>query len=82
MREHPTLAKMLKSLLSTISEQKIVVAESGYVGTIPLLLKSIDDKVQFKMYTTAPYLYETYKNNIFCQRYEDLRKFETLYSQE
>ena len=30
----------------------------------------------------ADTLYETYKDKIFCRKYEDIRKFETVYSQD
>lgn len=34
------------------------------------------------MFTTAPFLYETYQEKIFCCKYEELRNFETVYSQD
>ena len=43
--------------------------ESGYMGTIPMMLKALDDRV-------------TYQDRIFCRNYEDIRRFETLYSQD
>ena len=59
-----------------------MVVESGFTGTLPMLLSALDDRVTFRMYTTAPFLYETYREHIFCRRYEDIRRFETLYSQD
>lgn len=56
--------------------------ESGYMGTVPMMLKALDDRVDFRLFTTAPFLYETYKDKIFCRKYEDIRRFETLYSQD
>lgn len=56
--------------------------ESGYMGTIPMMLKALDDRVDFRLFTTAPFLYETYQGRIFCRKYEDIRRFETLYSQD
>jgi hypothetical protein len=56
--------------------------ESGYMGTIPMMLKALDDRVDFRLFTTAPFLYETYQDRIFCRKYEDVRRFETLYSQD
>ena len=79
---YPKLKEILLGLLSSVKERKIVVVESGYMGTIPMLLKALDDRVNFRLYTTAPFLYETYDNNIFCRRYEDIRKFETVCSQD
>lgn len=82
LEQHLELKKALSGLLLSIKEKKIVVVESGYCGTIPMMLSAMDDRVTFRLYTTAPFLYETYKNDIYCRRYEDLRKFETLYSQD
>lgn len=79
--QHGKLKDLLSRLLSSVTEEKIVVVESGYCGTMPMMLGALDDRVTFKLYTTAPYLYETYKNHVYCKRYEDIRKFETLYSQ-
>lgn len=78
--KHLGLKQVLLDLLGSIKEKRIIVVESGYAGTIPMMLKAIDGRVNFKLYTTAPFLYETYKNHIFCRRYEDIRKFETVYS--
>lgn len=80
--EYPPLKNALEELLRQIPEGKILVVESGYGGTIPMLLAALDERVDFRLYTTAPYLYETYKDKIFCKRYEDIRAFETLYSQD
>ncbi len=81
LERHGKLKDLLSRLLSSVKEKKIVVVESGYCGTMPMMLSVLDDRVTFKLYTTAPYLYETYKNHVYCQKYEDIRKFETLYSQ-
>lgn len=78
--KHLGLKQVLIDLLGSIKEKRIIVVESGYAGTIPMMLKAIDGRVNFTLYTTAPFLYETYKNHIFCRRYEDIRKFETVYS--
>ena len=82
LERHEKLKDLLFRLLSSVEEKKIVVVESGYCGTMPMMLSALDDRVTFKLYTTAPYLYETYKNHIYCKKYEDIRKFETLYSQD
>lgn len=82
LKRHDSLKSLLCRLLSGIKEDNIIVVESGYCGTIPLMLCALDSRVTFRLYTTAPYLYKTYKDRIFCKRYEDIRKFETLYSQE
>lgn len=80
--KHSELKMILKALLSSIKEKNIVVIESGYGGTFPMMLSALDDRVTFKMYTTAPFLYETYDEHVFCKKYEDIRRFETLYSQD
>ena len=82
LNEHPKLKTILLDLLSSIKQNRIVVIESGYMGTIPMMLKALDDRVDFRLFTTAPFLYETYQDRIFCWKYEDIRKFETLYSQD
>jgi len=79
---HQELKTILLGLLGSIKQSRIIVIESGYMGTIPMTLKSLDERVDFRLYTTAPFLYETYQDKLFCQRYEDLRSFETLYSQD
>lgn len=39
-------------------------------------------RVDLRLFTTAPFLYETYQEKIFCRKYEELRNFETVYSQD
>jgi len=80
--DHPQLANELKRLLGSIKEERIVVVESGYCGTFPLLLSALDDRVDFKMFTTAPFLKHIYKERIYTDGYEQIRNIETLYSQE
>ncbi len=82
INEHQKLKTILLDLLGSIKQSKIIVIESGYMGTIPMILKALDDRVDFRLFTTAPFLYETYKDRIFCRKYEDIRRFETLYSQD
>ena len=79
---YPALERILRELLSTIREKKILVIESGYCGTIPLTLAALDERVDLRLYTTAPYLYRIYQEKIFCRRYEQIRLFETLYAQD
>ena len=82
LNRYPKLKTILTDLLGSVKQNKIIVIESGYMGTIPIMLKALDNRVDFKMFTTAPFLYETYQGKIFCQKYEEVRKFETLYSQD
>lgn len=62
--------------------QRIIVVESGCSGTFPMLLMSLDDRIDVRMYTTYPYLLEIYGNKIYSPKYEENRLFETLYSQD
>lgn len=80
--EHTDLKGVLDGLLRSIPHKKILVIESGYCGTIPMLLASMDERVDFRMFTTAPFLYEIYGDRLFCRAYEKIRLFETLYSQD
>ncbi len=82
LNEHSKLKTILLDLLSSIKQNRIIVIESGYMGTIPMMLKALDDRVDFRLFTTAPFLYETYQDRIFCWKYEDIRRFETLYLQD
>lgn len=82
LMQHRELEQTLRGLLNGIQQQNIMVIESGYCGTIPMLLASLDDRVDFRLYTTAPYLWDTYRDKIFCRNYEHIRLFETLCSQD
>lgn len=82
LNKHPKEKIILLNLLASIKQNRIIVIESGYMGTIPMMLKALDDRVDFRLFTTAPFLYDTYEDRIFCRRYEDIRKFETVYSQD
>ncbi len=79
---HQELKTILLGLLGSIKQSRIIVIESGYMGTVPMMLKALDDRVDFRLYKTAPFLYEPYQDKLFCKQYEDLRSFETLYSQD
>lgn len=79
---YPQAKDALSSMLADIPAEKVIVVESGCAGTFPLLLMSLDDRVDMRMYTTYPYLADIYKTRIFTSRYEENRVFETLVSQE
>lgn len=79
---YPDAFASLKNLLGSIREPRITVVESGCTGTFPLLLMSLDSRVDMRMYTTYPYLADLYSGRIFTARYEDVRLFETLVSQD
>jgi len=82
MSNYPEVEQCLKSMLGEITEQKIIVVESGCSGTFPMLLASLDERVEVRMYTTYPYLLEVYGGRIFTPKYEENRLFETFASQD
>ena len=82
LKNYPEAEQCLKSMLGEITEQKIIVVESGCSGTFPMLLKSLDERVEVRMYTTYPYLFEVYGSRIFTEKYEENRLFETFASQD
>ena len=82
LKNYPKIKKCFVDLLSEIKEKHIIVVESGCSGTFPLLLKSLDDRVDFRMYTTYPYLLNIYGDRIYSNKYEENRLFETLCSQD
>lgn len=79
---YPEILHFCSDLLGSIPQTHILVIESGCSGTFPMLLKSIDDRVDIRMYTTYPYLLNAYGNRIYSPKYENNRLFETLYSQD
>lgn len=72
----------LKRILDKISQEKVLIIESGYIGTIPLLLSALDDRVDFRLFTTIPYFYEVYKGKFFSDKFEKIRLFETIQCQD
>ncbi len=78
----PVLKAALTDLLRSVPEGRVVAVESGYCGTVPLALSALDERVDIRLYTTAPYLLEIYRDKIFCENFEHLRSFETLQSQD
>ncbi len=82
LKKYPEIEKCLITLLGGIKEKHIIVVESGCSGTFPMLLMSLDDRVDFRMFTTYPYLLKIYGNKIYSPKYEKSRLFETVYSQD
>lgn len=76
------LINAIKRILSAIPQKNIMIIESGYIGTMPLLLSAIDDRVDFRMFTTIPYFYELYKDKFFTKEFEKIRLFETIQCQD
>ena len=77
----PQAACTLRAMLEQIDAERILVVESGCVGTFPLLLMSLDSRVELRMYTAYPYLTGIYGPRVFTARYEENRMFETMASQ-
>ncbi len=82
LKNYPEVELCLKSMLGEITEQKIFVVESGCYGTFPMMIKSLDKRVEVRMYTTYPYLLDAYGERIFTPKYEENRLFETMVSQD
>ena len=79
---YPQAENVLRTMLGNIDATRIIVVEAGCAGTFPLLLMSLDDRVDMRMYTTYPYLTDIYGTRIFTTHYEENRMFETMASQE
>lgn len=73
-----TLVDLIRKMLNAIPQKSIMVIESGYIGTIPLLLSVLDSRVDFRLFTTIPYFYEHYKDKFYSNRFEKIREFETI----
>ena len=82
MERYPRAKAALCAMLAEMDAERILVVESGCAGTFPLLLMSLDERADMRMYTTYPYLAGIYKARIFTTRYEENRMFETMASQE
>lgn len=82
LENYQEVVSALRELLGTIQKEKILVIESGCYGTFPMLLSVLDERVDFKMFTTVPFLTSIYQERIFTKAYEKNRLFETLYSQD
>lgn len=81
-KNYKNLKNNLKELLSTIKQKHIIVVESGRFASIPLLLRAIDKRVDFRLFTTTPQFYNVYKNRYFTNEYDKNRLFETLKCQD
>ena len=79
---YPQAENVLCTMLRNIEADRILVIESGCTGTFPLLLMSLDSRVDMRMYTAYPYLADIFGTRIFTPRYEENRIFETMASQE
>lgn len=82
LKRYPEIEKCITALLGKIKEKRVVVVEAGCAGTFPMLLMSLDARIDMRMYTTYPYLTKIYGDKIYSSQYEEIRLFETLYSQD
>ena len=82
LKKYPEIEECLIALLGGVKEKHIIVIESGCSGTFPMLLMSLDNRVDLRMFTTYPYLLKIYDDKIYSSKYEYSRLFETLYSQD
>lgn len=80
--EFSKLIYSLNKILEKIEQKNILIIESGYIGTIPVLLSALDSRVDFKMFTTLPYFYGIYKGKFFTREFEKIRLFETIRCQD
>lgn len=81
-KEFTELIYALNKILESIKQENILIIESGYIGTIPVLLSALDSRVDFIMFTTLPYFYEIYKGKFFTYEFEKIRLFETIQCQD
>ncbi len=77
----PNFYNFIKNELAKIKSEKILVVESGIMGTMPLILKSIDDRVDFVLFGTSPPFYQLYKDRIFTRDIAKLVSLEQSISQ-
>lgn len=81
LKQHKELYTFLKDYISQIKSKKIIVLESGLYGTMPLILKCIDARVDFRLFATRPEFYDIYKKRVFQKSLEKLVSLEKLSSQ-
>ncbi|MCL2425815.1 MAG: hypothetical protein FWD05_05715 [Oscillospiraceae bacterium] len=78
-----SLRTELEKILSEIKTPNISIVETGAHGTMPLLLKACDRRINHIMlYTTLPWLYNSWGQYYYTKKYENLRLFETLSCQD
>lgn len=78
---YPQARDTLRAMLAEIDAERIVVVESGCAGTFPLLLMSLDERADMRMFTAYPYLTGIFSGRLFTERYEENRLLETMASQ-
>jgi hypothetical protein len=78
------VTKQIRTYLdSQLRDEEYSVVESGFQGTIPLLLHAADPRITgFSMYATLPWLNALYRDIVFQPNYHFLREMETLVSHD
>lgn len=71
----------VKDWLKQISAKQIIVVESGRYATIPLILMCVDNRVDFKLFSTSPEFYDLYKGKIFIKNLDKMIDIEKSISQ-
>lgn len=82
LKAYPALTDTVRSLLGRISQERIIVVESGVYGTFPMLLAALDERAEVRMFTAIPQMTEVYGDKIRTKAYEKNRWFEMLVSQD
>ena len=77
----PQYYNFIKKYLSSIKGDKILIVESGIMGTMPLILKSVDPRVDFVLFGTTPPFYHIYGERVFTRDMNKLTKLEQSVSQ-
>lgn len=67
IHKNPDFYNFLKYQLDKIPDKKIIVVECGRFGTMPLILKCIDKRVDFRLFATGPEMYSVYKDKLFTK---------------
>jgi hypothetical protein len=80
--DYTDLYNDLTAIFSNIQCKKILVVESGYIGSIPMLLACFDDRVDFKLFSTVPFLYKVYEGKYYTDEFDKMRLFETIQAQD
>ena len=81
IKSMPEYYNFIKNYLDNIKGDKILVVESGIMGTMPLILKSIDPRVDFVLFGTTPAFYHIYGERVFTREMSKLMDLEQSVSQ-
>ena len=68
IKQNKSFFEYTKKMLSKIKSEKIIIIECGRYGTIPLILKCLDERIDFKLFSTGPEMFELYKDRIYNKK--------------